>query len=80
MIAALTLPLGWWMVPTLITIIVFYWVFLSGRVPNPAMKASYRLRYYWRKVCHFFGRCPKCGASVSFTRSGQPICHNCKQR
>ena len=44
------------------------------------MKAHYRLRYYWRKVCHFFGYCPKCGAGVSFTRSGQPICHSCKQR
>ena len=52
----------------------------AKRLDREEVKAAYRLRYYWRKICHFFGYCPKCGARVSFTRSGQPICNSCKQR
>ena len=44
------------------------------------MIISYRLRYYWRRICHFFGYRPRCGAPVSRTRNGQSICHSCNQR
>lgn len=36
-----------------------------------------RSRYYWRKVCHFFGRCPYCGEKVNYTMAGRAICPNC---
>lgn len=36
----------------------------------------YRLRYYWKKICNFFGFCP-CGATVNYTRNGRAICPEC---
>lgn len=44
------------------------------------MRIAYRLRYYWRCICHALGFCLACGARVNFTRSGQALCPNCKRR
>ena len=43
-------------------------------------RIAYRLRYYWRCLCHALGFCPACYSRVNFTRSGRAICPNCKQR
>ena len=40
MISALTLPLGWWMVPTLITIIMFYWAHQCERELSGSLLAG----------------------------------------
>ena len=40
----------------------------------------YRIRYYWRKVCHFLGFCPSCGERVNYQRSGAVFCPNCLHR
>lgn len=40
----------------------------------------HKLRYYWRKVCHFFGYCPRCHAKTIRTRNGRALCPECGQR
>lgn len=40
-------------------------------------RLRYRLRYYWRKACHFAGFCPKCGGLVNYARGGRAICPGC---
>jgi hypothetical protein len=43
-------------------------------------RIRYRLRYAWRKACHFMGFCPFCGERVNFTPSGSVLCPNCRKR
>lgn len=44
------------------------------------MRFKFLCRYWWRKLCHLLGYCPRCGAGVMKTRSGNSVCPNCGQR
>jgi len=40
----------------------------------------YKLRYYWRILCHTLGFCPRCGEHINRLPHGGVICPTCKQR
>lgn len=40
-------------------------------------RIAYRMRYYWKKACHFFGYCPVCWARINYTYTGRAICPYC---
>jgi hypothetical protein len=44
------------------------------------MKIQYRSRYYWRKVCHFFGFCYNCGSRINYHKDGLAFCPGCGKR
>lgn len=47
------------------------------RTPIPIQRIGYRLKYYWRKACQFFGFCPKCRGPVNYTTAGRALCPKC---